>query len=54
MAFAQCAVDGHPGNYAARRRLAVTHYDVGTILTLFGDPRGGLKLLQQAPTRNGN
>jgi serine/threonine-protein kinase len=48
MAFAQQAVDAHPGNYAARRRLAITHYDVGTMLTLFGSPAEGLKLLQQA------
>jgi hypothetical protein len=48
MSFAQQAADAHPGNYAARRRLAITHYDVGTMLTLFGSPAEGLKLLQQA------
>ena len=48
LAFAQQAVAAHPGSYAARRRLAITHYNVGTMLTLFGSPAEGLKLLRQA------
>lgn len=48
MMFAEQAVAVRPGDYAARRRLAITHYDVGTMLTLFGSPAEGLKLLQQA------
>lgn len=48
MIYAQQAVDAHPGSYAARRRFALTHFDVGTMLTLFGSPSDGLKLLQQA------
>lgn len=48
LAFAQRAVDAHPGSYAARRRLAITHYDVGTMLTLFASRSDGLALLQRA------
>jgi serine/threonine-protein kinase len=48
MVFAQQAVDAHPGSYVARRRLAITHFDVGTMYALFGKPAEGLKLLQQA------
>ncbi len=48
LTFAQQAVDTHPFSYAARRRLAITHYDVGTMLTLYGSHTDGLALLQQA------
>lgn len=48
MTNAQQAVNMYPASYVARRRLAITHYDVGTMLTLFGSPKDGQKLLQQA------
>ena len=46
--YARQAVARYPRSYAAHRRLGITYYDVGTILTLLSDPVEGLQRLRQS------